>query len=92
MIYVCRWLCKAKEQTEERKPLFFFCPFLIRRDTVSKNLITPYGILILSAAIAGIALDGIDNTIFAFLHNADMIRLPILRTGAAFVIPIEEND
>ena len=52
----------------------------------------PYGILVLSAAIAGIALDGVDNAVFAFLHDADMIGLPILRAGAAFVVPIKEND
>lgn len=52
----------------------------------------PHGILVLSAAIAGIALDGIDNAVFAFLHDADMIGLTILRAGAAFVVPIKEND
>ena len=52
----------------------------------------PHGILVLSAAIAGIALDGVDNAVFAFLHNADMIGLAILRAGTAFVIPIEEDD
>ena len=52
----------------------------------------PHGILVLSAAIAGIALDGVDNTVFAFLHDADMIGLTILRAGTAFVVPIEEND
>lgn len=41
----------------------------------------PHGILVLSAAIAGIALDGVDNAVFAFLHDADMIGLPVLRTG-----------
>ncbi len=46
----------------------------------------------LSAAVAGIALDGVDNAVFAFLHDADMIGLPVLRTGRAFVVPIEEND
>ena len=51
-----------------------------------------HGILVLAAAIAGIALDGVDDTVFAFLHDADMIRLPILRAGAAFIVPIEEND
>ena len=51
-----------------------------------------HGILALSAAIAGIALDGIDDAVFAFLHDADMIGLAILRTGTAFVVPIEEND
>ena len=48
--------------------------------------------MVLSAAIAGIALDGVDNAVFAFLHDADMIGLPILRAGAAFVVPIKEND
>lgn len=52
----------------------------------------PHGILVLSAAIAGIALDGVDNTVFAFLHDAEMIGLTILRAGTAFVVPIEEND
>ena len=65
---------------------------LIRRDTVSKDLIISHGILVLSAAIAGIALDGVDDTVFAFLHDADMIGLTILRAGRAFIVPIEEND
>ena len=52
----------------------------------------PLGILILSAAIAGIALDGVDNAVFAFLHDADMIGLTILRAGTAFVVPIKEDD
>ena len=52
----------------------------------------PHGILVLSAAIAGIALDGVDNTVFAFLHDAEMIGLTILRAGTAFIVPIEEND
>ena len=51
-----------------------------------------HGILVLSAAIAGIALYGVDNAVFAFLHDADMIGLPILRAGAAFVVPIKEDD
>ena len=65
---------------------------LIRRDTIPKDLIMSHGILVLSAAIAGIALYGIDNAVFAFLHDADMIGLPILRAGTAFIVPIEEND
>ena len=51
-----------------------------------------HGILVLSAAITGIALDGVDNAVFAFLHDADMIGLPVLRAGRAFIVPIEEND
>lgn len=65
---------------------------LILRNTVSKNLIMSHGILVLSAAIAGITLDGVDDAVFAFLYDADMIGLPILRTGAAFIVPIEENN
>lgn len=65
---------------------------LIRRDTIPKDLIIPYGIVILSTAIAGIALYGINNTVLDFLYDADMIGLPILRTGAALIVPIEEND
>lgn len=52
----------------------------------------PHGILVLSAAIAGVALNGVDDAVFAFLHDADMIGLPILRAGAAFIVPIKEND
>ena len=51
-----------------------------------------HGILVLSAAIAGIALDSVDNAVFAFLHDADMIGLPVLQAGAAFIVPIKEND
>ena len=47
--------------------------FLIRWDTISKDLIVAHGILTLSAAVAGIALDGVDNAVFAFFHDADMI-------------------
>ena len=49
-------------------------------------------ILTLSAAITGIALNGVDNAVFAFLHDTDMIGLAILRTRRALIIPIEEND
>ena len=49
--------------------------FLRVQHPISKNLITPHGILVLSAAVAGIALDGVDNAVFAFFHDADMIGL-----------------
>ena len=49
-------------------------------------------VLIDSAAIAGVALDGINNAVFDFLDDADMIGLTVLRTGAALVVPIEEDD
>ena len=53
----------------------------------------PHGVLVLSAAIAGIALDGVDNAVFAFFHNADVIGFAVLRAGCAVrVVPVEEND
>mgnify|MGYP000329206483 CR=1 FL=1 len=51
-----------------------------------------HGILVLSAAIAGIALDGVDNAVFAFFHNADVIGFAVLRAGCAVrVVPVEET-
>ena len=42
--------------------------------------------------IAGVALDGVDNAVFDFLDDTDMIGLTVLRAGAALVIPIEEDN
>ena len=49
-------------------------------------------ILIDPAAIAGVALDGIDDAVFDFLDDTDMIGLTVLRAGAALVIPIKEDN
>ena len=49
-------------------------------------------VLIDAAAIAGVALDGVDNAVFDFLDDTDMIGLTVLRTGAAPVIPIEKDN
>lgn len=49
-------------------------------------------VLIDAAAIAGVALDGVDNAVFDFLDDTDMIGLAVLRTGAAPVIPIEKYN
>lgn len=80
------------QKEKEGAFLFFLLLFLVRRNTVSKNLIIPNRILALAAAITGIALNGVDNAVFAFLHDTDMIGLTILRARRAFIIPIEEND
>ena len=49
--------------------------------------------MVLAAGIAGVALDGVDNAVFAFFHNADVIGFAVLRTGCAvWVVPVEEND
>ena len=53
----------------------------------------PHRILSLPAAIAGIALDGIDKAVFAFLHNAHMVGLSVLGAGGAIGgIPIIEDN
>ena len=48
--------------------------------------------MIFAAAIAGVALDGVDNAVFDFLDDANMIGLTVLRAGAALVVPIEEDN
>ena len=58
-----------------------------------KYFVISHRILSLPAAIAGIALDGIDNAIFAFLHNAHMIGKSILGAGGAiWRIPVKEDN
>lgn len=67
--------------------------FLRVQDPLSKDFIIPDGILVPAAGIAGVALDGVDDAVFAFFHNADVIGFAVLRTGCAVrVIPIKEND
>ena len=48
-------------------------------------------VLIDVAAVAGVALDGVDNAVFDFLDDTDMISLTVLRAGVALIIPIEED-
>lgn len=57
---------------------------------ISENFIIAKRILIDAAAVAGVALDGVDNAVFDLLDDTDMIGLAVLRTGAAPVIPIEK--
>ena len=54
-------------------------PFSILRHTVPKNLIIPYGIVILSAAIAGIALYGVNCAVLDFLNDTHMVGFSVLR-------------
>ena len=65
---------------------------LVARNSVSEDFIVTYAVLVYSAAIAGVALDGVDNAVFDFLDDTDMIGLTVLRTGAAPVIPIEKDN
>ena len=67
--------------------------FLRVQDSISKDLIIPHGILVLAAGVAGVALNGVDDAVFAFFHNADVIGFAVLRAGCAvWVIPVKEND
>ena len=49
-------------------------------------------VLIDATAIAGVALDGVDNAVFDLLDDTDMIGLTVLRARAALIIPVEEDD
>ena len=67
--------------------------FLWVQDPIAENFIIPHGILVLAAGVAGVALDGVDNAVFAFFYDADVIGFAVLRAGCAVrVIPVKEND
>ena len=67
-----------------------FC--LVGDYAISENFIMANRVLIDAAAIAGVALDGVDNAVFDFLNDANMISLTVLRARAALVVPIEEDN
>ena len=50
-----------------------------------------YAVLVYPTAIAGVALDGVDNAVFDLLDDTDMIGLTVLRARAALIIPVEED-
>ena len=58
-----------------------FC--LVGDYAISENFIIANRVLIDVAAIAGVALDGVDNAVFDLLDDANMIGLAVLRTRAA---------
>ena len=67
--------------------------FLRVQDPIAENFIIPHGILVLAAGVAGVALDGVDDAVLAFFHDADVIGFAVLRAGCAvWVIPVKEND
>lgn len=67
-----------------------FC--LVGDYAISENFIIANRVLIDAAAIAGVALDGVDNAVFDLLNDTDMIGFAVLRAGATLVIPIEEDN
>ena len=50
------------------------------------NLIMAYGVAILPAAIAGVALHGVDKAVLHLLHDAHMVGKTVLGAGAALVV------
>lgn len=67
-----------------------FC--LVGDYAISENFIIANRVLIDAAAIAGVALDGVDNAVFDLLDDTDMIGLTVLRARAVLIIPVEEDD
>ncbi len=75
-----------------KKPAVFRIFPSVVRHAVAENFIIANRVLIDAAAIAGVAFNGVDDAVFDFLDDTDMIGLAVLRTGAAPVIPVEEDD
>ena len=69
---------QCKRINRGKTPLFFFCSFLIGWNTVPKNLIMPHGILIDTAAIAGIALYSANCSVPDFLNNSHMVGFSVV--------------
>ena len=67
-----------------------FC--LVGDYAISENFIIANRVLIDATAIAGVTLDGIDDAVFDFLNDTDMVGLTVLRAGTAPVIPIEKDN
>ena len=66
---------------------------LISRSSVPINLIIANRIVGLPAPVAGVALYGVDDTVFHLLHNAHMVGYTVLRPGvSARIVPIKENQ
>ena len=75
----------SKERTYKVscRPLFFISS--IHRAAVAENLLAANGVMLTLAGITGISLDGVDYTVLAFFHDADVI-------AATVALPIEEDQ
>jgi len=60
--------------------------FLVGWGAAPVNFIMAYGIAVLPAAIAGVALHGVDKAVLHLLHDAHMVGNIVLRPGGAFVV------
>ncbi len=61
-------------------PPIWAASFLILWNSVAEYLIVTHGILINAAAIAGVSLNGIDNSVLNLLYNARVVGLTVLRS------------
>ena len=75
-----------------KKPAVFRIFPSVVRYPVAENFIIANRVLIDAAAVAGVAFNGVDDTVFDLLDDTDMIGLAVLRTRAAPVIPIEKDN
>ena len=64
-----------------------FC--LVGNYAVTENFIIANRILIDAAAIAGVALDGVDDAVFDFPDDTDMIGLTVLGGNPKFCVNAE---
>ena len=58
----------------------------VGRSAIPVNFIMAYGIAVLPAAIAGVALHGVDKAVLHLLHDAHMVGKAVLGAGAALVV------
>ena len=57
--------------------LIFFYRLIVWR-TIAEDFIVSYGVAVLSAGVARVALHGINNTVLTFLHDAHMVGTAVL--------------
>ena len=65
---------------------------LVGRNPVSQDFIVTNGIMVFAAAIARVSFDRVNNAVLNTLNDARMVGLSVLRSGTAFIIPIEEDN
>ena len=75
----------VRQKSQRNKPLVFFCPFLIGRNAVAIDGAASNRILLLPASVARVTLHGVNDTVFAFLHNAYMV-------GFSVAFPIKKDN
>ena len=65
---------------------------LIGHHTVPQNLIVSHRVLVHPAAVAGVALHGVDDPVLDLPDDTHVVGLPVLRAGVTLVVPVEEDN